>query len=225
MRYVKVNFRGSHNSSDFQKPPKLQKINIKLSLLLKQCWYSSNASLTCLLYTKQSVQTIIKLIMKCRLLYFTKSNLEKKSWFPENSEFFEIHNFRQNAPKLVTTRRKFPGILVDPSMRLEKMSLHPRRAPSRIYGFPGPPRRPFWTLKRTPKNLFALNGLYGGKKSSNFGRNFAKNGDKILQKIHENVDLKKCSYQVVKTETRRLFFENIFYLFFFRPKICTWWPI
>ena len=138
---------------------------------------------------------------------------------PENAEIYGFLLF------LGVKFGVFPGILVDPSRFLEKVTLYPRREPSRIYGFPGPPRRPFWTLKRTPKNLFALNGLYGGKKRPNFGRNFAKNGDKILQKIHENVDLKKCSYQVVKTETRRLFFENIFYLFFFRPKICTWWPI
>ena len=138
---------------------------------------------------------------------------------PENAEIYGFHAF------LGVKFGVFPGILVDLSTHLEKVALYPRRAPSRIYGFPGPPRRPFWTLKKTPKNLFALNGLYGGKKWPIFGRNFAKNGDKILQKIHENVDLKKCSYQVVKTETRRLFFENIFYLFFFRPKICTWWPI
>ena len=138
---------------------------------------------------------------------------------PENTEIYGFPGF------LGVKFRFFPGILVDLSRFLEKVALYPRREPSRIYGFPGPPRRPFWTLKRTPKNLFALNGLYRGKKWPIFGRNFAKNGDKILQKIHENVDLKKCSYQVVKTETRRLFFENIFYLFFFRPKICTWWPI
>ena len=137
----------------------------------------------------------------------------------ENAEIYGFHVFLRVKFEVL------PGIFVDPSTGLEKRSLYPRRAPSRIYGFPGPPRRTFWTLKRTPKNLFALNGLYGGKKWPIFGRNFAKNGDKILQKIHKNVDLKKCSYQVVKTEMCRLFFENIFYLFFFRPKICTWWPI
>ena len=137
----------------------------------------------------------------------------------ENAEIYGFHAF------LGVKFGFFPGIFVDPSRFREKVALYPRRAPSRIYGFLGPPRRTFWTLKRTPKNLFALNGLYRGKKCPNFGRNFAKNGDKILQKIHENVDLKKCSYQVVKTETCWLFFENIFYLFFFRPKICTWWPI
>ena len=115
----------------------------------------------------------------------------------------------------------FPGNFGRPVAESRKRSSYPRRAPSRIYGFPGPPRRTFWTLKKTPKNLFALNGLYMCKKRPIFCRNFAKNCDKILQKIHENVDLKKCSYQVVKTEMCRLFFENIFYLFFFRPKICT----
>ena len=134
---------------------------------------------------------------------------------PRNAEIYGFHVF------LGVKITIFPGILVDRSPGLEKMSLYPRRAPSRIYGFPGPPRRQFWAPKKTPKNLFALNGLYRGKKCPIFGRNFAKNRDKILQKIHENVDLKKCSYQVVKTETCRLFFENIFYLFFFWPKICT----
>ena len=53
-------------------------------------------------------KTHIKMI---GVLFHEKSGLEKKLWFPENSEFFEIHNFRQNAPKLVLPRRKFPGIL------------------------------------------------------------------------------------------------------------------
>ena len=44
--------------------------------------------------------------------FHEKSSLEKKLWFPENSKFFEIHNFRQNSPKLVTPRREFPGICV-----------------------------------------------------------------------------------------------------------------
>ena len=44
--------------------------------------------------------------------FHEKSNLEKKLWFPENSKFFEIPNFRQNSPKLVTPWRKFPGIRV-----------------------------------------------------------------------------------------------------------------
>jgi len=46
------------------------------------------------------------------VIFHEKSNLKKKLRFPENSEFFEIPNFRQNAPKLVTPWRKFPGIRV-----------------------------------------------------------------------------------------------------------------
>ena len=60
------------------------------------------------------------------VIFHEKSSLEKKLGFPENSEFFEIHDFRQNTPKLVTPRRKFPGIWVPTS---------PQNA--RIYGFPG----------------------------------------------------------------------------------------
>ena len=53
------------------------------------------------------------------VIFHEKSSLEKKLWFPENSKFFEIHNFRQNSPKLVTPRRKFPGIWPpqDPKMQ------------------------------------------------------------------------------------------------------------
>ena len=91
---------------------------------------------------------------------------------PRNAEIYGFQVF------LGVKIEVFPGILVDQSPGLEKMSLYPRRAPSRIYGFPGPPRRTFWTLKKTPKNLFALNGLYGGKKRPIFGRNFAKNSRK-----------------------------------------------
>ena len=51
--------------------------------------------------------------MKCGLLHFTKKVISRKELrFPENSEFFEIHNFRQNAPKVTTHRRKFPGIWI-----------------------------------------------------------------------------------------------------------------
>ena len=64
--------------------------------------------------------------------FHEKSGLEKKLWFPENSEFFEIHEFRQNTPKLVTSRLKFPGICVTP---------RPKNA--RIYGFPWILEHPF----------------------------------------------------------------------------------
>ena len=60
------------------------------------------------------------------VVFHEKSNLEKKLWFPENSWFFKIHNFLQNAPKVVTSRQKFPGIWG---------TLSPENA--RIYGFPG----------------------------------------------------------------------------------------
>ena len=60
------------------------------------------------------------------VIFHEKSSLTKKLWFPENSWFFKIHNFRQNTPRLVTPRRKFPGICV-PS--------RPKNA--RIYGFSG----------------------------------------------------------------------------------------
>ena len=60
------------------------------------------------------------------VIFHEKSSLEKKLWFPENSKFFEIHNFHQNTPKLVTHRQKFPGIWGTAS---------PENA--RIYGFPG----------------------------------------------------------------------------------------
>ena len=80
----------------------------------------------CFLYTKQSVQTTIKLILKWWVLYFTeKSNLEKKLGFPKNSKFFEIHNFHQNAPKLVTPRRKFPGIWAPQGPKMQEYTGFP----------------------------------------------------------------------------------------------------
>ena len=52
--------------------------------------------------------------------FHEKSSLEKKLWFPENSKFFEIHNFRQNTPKLVTPRLKFPGIWVPQGPKMQE---------------------------------------------------------------------------------------------------------
>ena len=43
--------------------------------------------------------------------FHEKSNLEKKLWFPENSEFFKIHDFRQNTPKGDDISTKIPGNL------------------------------------------------------------------------------------------------------------------
>ena len=60
------------------------------------------------------------------VIFHEKIGLEKKLWFPENSQFFEIHNFLQNSPKLVTPRLKFPGIWV---------TTRPKN--TRIYAFPG----------------------------------------------------------------------------------------
>ena len=46
------------------------------------------------------------------VVFHEKISLTKKLRFSKNSEFFEIPNFRQNSPKLVTPRREFPGICV-----------------------------------------------------------------------------------------------------------------
>ena len=80
-----------------------QEINCKLPLFVKQCRYSSNDSLIYFLYMKQSVQTIIKLIMKCGLLYFTKKVASRK-----NCDFLKIPNFSKFTIFVKTPRNWWP---------------------------------------------------------------------------------------------------------------------
>ena len=71
------------------------------------------------------------------VIFHEKSNLEKKLWFPENSEFFEIHEFRQNTPKLVTSRLKFPGLCVTPRPKNARIYEFPEILETKFRFFPG----------------------------------------------------------------------------------------
>ena len=88
------------------------------------------------------------------VIFHEKSNLEKKLWFPENSEFLEIHNFRQNAPKLVTTRRKFPGILVDRTPQNARIYAFPGILETKFRIFPGNFCQNFWFSRKSGVDLF-----------------------------------------------------------------------
>ena len=54
-----------------------------------------------------------------------KSSLEKKLWFPENSEFFEIHNFRQNTPKLVTLDENSQAFVSPQDLKMQEYTGFP----------------------------------------------------------------------------------------------------
>jgi len=131
--------------------------------------------------------------MKCGVLYFTKKVASRKNLrFPENSKFFEIHNFRQNSPKLVTPRRKFPGIWpphktqkckniwVSPNSR-DKIQNFPGKFLSKFLIFMKIRGRPFHEFPgilvvRTPKNvrIYGFPGILE-LKSRFFPGNFYEN--------------------------------------------------
>ena len=68
--------------------------------------------------------------------FHEKSSLTKKLRFPKNSKFFEIHDFRQNAPKLVTPRRKFPGIWVSKLRKNVRIYVFPEMLEPKVRFFP-----------------------------------------------------------------------------------------